>query len=58
MFTPMQELAVELEAQNLRERATKLRELAQAAEPPSIASQLRDVAAGLDRRAAQLELAA
>jgi hypothetical protein len=49
---------VELEAQRIRERAVKLREMAQAASPPSITSQLLEVAEELDRRAAQLELLA
>jgi len=49
---------VELEGQRLRERAATLREIAEAANPASIASQLLEVAAGLDRRAARSELLA
>ena len=49
---------VDLEGQRLRERAATLREIAEVANPASIASQLLEVAAGLDRRAAQSELLA
>lgn len=40
----------------LRERATKLREMAANAMPASIASQLLEVAADLEKRATRIEL--
>jgi molecular chaperone GrpE (heat shock protein) len=49
---------VEMEAQQLRERAARLREMAQTANPASIASQLLEVAEKLDGHASQLELLA
>ena len=49
------ERAPDLEVQYLRERAAVLRDLAQGAMPASIASQLLDVAADLEKRAARLE---
>jgi hypothetical protein len=51
----MRERAPELEVQYLRERAAALRDLAQGAMPASIASQLLDVAANLEKRAVRLE---
>jgi len=51
----MTERAPELEVQYLRERAAALRDMAQSARPPSIASQLLDVAVDLERRAVRLE---
>ena len=51
----MTERAPDLEVQYLRERAAVLRDLAQGAMPASIASQLLDVAADLEKRAARLE---
>jgi hypothetical protein len=51
----MTERPPEQEAQFLRERAASLRNLAQSAMPASIGSQLLEVAASLERRAARLE---
>ncbi len=53
----MAERPPEQEPSFLRERAAQLREMAAKAIPPSIAGQLLEVAADLDRRAAKLELA-
>jgi hypothetical protein len=49
---------VELEGRRLRERAATLREIAETANPASIAGQLLEVAEELDRRAARSELLA